>query len=375
MTFRGPEAPTPPLALLDAAGNAVHSDETAPLWDIVEGLDDATLLGMHREMVVTRAFDIESGNLQRQGQLGLWVPSLGQEGGQVGIAFAMRDQDTVFPSYREHLIAHVRGVRFEQIIDIFRGAVHGGWNPAQTRGCRLYSLVIGTQALHAAGFARGIQLDGTVGTGDATRDEAVVVCYGDGASSQGDASEGLVFAASSGAPLVMFVQNNRWAISVPAEVQFRTPLHERARGFGVPSAHIDGNDPLVSFAVARIGLDVARAGEGPRYIQADTYRIGAHTTSDDPTRYREGAELDEWTAKDPIVRYEAFLRRRGVADAVLQEHADEGAQAAADIRAWVLSAPDVPSDDIFDFVYREPHAALTAQKRWLADYEQSFGED
>lgn len=367
---------TEPMQLLDAEGVVrADSDAVAGWLEVVDrDLDTDARLAMHREMVLTRAFDVEAGNLQRQGKLGLWVPSVGQEGGQVGMAFAMRDQDTLFPSYREHVMAHVRGVEWMQIIDIFRGAVHGGWDPAATRGCRIYSLVIASQTLHATGYAMGIALDGASGTGDASRDQAVVLCYGDGASSQGDASESLVFAASYRSPLVSYVQDNKWAISVPSSTQSRTPLHERAAGFGHRAHWIDGNDPLIAYAVGRTELDAARGGEGPGFILADTYRIGAHTTSDDPTRYREAGEVEAWQRRDPIVRMAAHLRERGVSDADLAAIDEEARAVAADVRARTLAATPPPSDDIFDHTYSEPHAALEAQKLALAEFESTFGE-
>lgn len=363
-----------PIRLLDAAGQLQRTAETEQHLALVEELDTATRLAMHEAMVATRAFDVEAGNLQRQGRLGLWVPSIGQEGGQVGMAFAMREQDTVFPSYREHVIAHVRGVDWIQIIDIFRGATHGGWDPAATRGCRLYSLVIATQALHATGYAMGLAFDRAAGRGDAAEQEAVLVCYGDGASSQGDASESLVFAASFQAPLVTYLQDNKWAISVPSAVQARTPLVQRAAGFGHRAHWIDGNDPLIAYAVGRTELDAARAGGGPGVIVADTYRIGAHTTSDDPTKYRAASEVEEWGRRDPILRFAAHLREQGVSDAELAAIDERAKDVAADVRRRTLSAVAPPSDDIFDNTYTEPHEQLAAQKLALAEFEASFGE-
>ncbi|GAA3592245.1 thiamine pyrophosphate-dependent enzyme [Agrococcus terreus] len=363
-----------PIRLLDEDGRIVETDENAEHHALAAQLSTDDRLAMHREMVATRAFDIEAGNLQRQGKLGLWVPSLGQEGGQVGAAWATRPQDTIFPSYREHLIALHRGVEMLQILDIFRGARHGGWDPLETQGMRIYSLVIGTHALHATGYAMGVRLDGRCGTGDAEADEAVVAFYGDGAASQGDASEGLVFAASYEAPVVFFVQNNKWAISVPSSRQSRFPLHERARGFGLDAAWVDGNDPLASFAVTRRMLDAARQGR-PGYVEADTYRMGAHTTSDDPTRYRDDAEVEAWRRRDPIERMAAHLRELGVDDAALAAIGEEATEAAADVRRRMLAAGGPASDDIFDHVYSEPHPLMVEQKRALGEFEASFGDE
>lgn len=365
---------TEPIRLLDATGRLVESDANAAWHELAAQLSTDDRLAMHGEMVRTRRFDTEAGHLQRQGKLGLWVPSIGQEGGQVGAAWAAREQDTLFPSYREHLIAMHRGVTMDQIIDIFRGAVHSGWNPLETQGMRIYSLVIATHALHSTGYAMGVRLDGKCGTGDTSSDEAVMAFYGDGAASQGDASEGLVFAASYEAPVVFFVQNNKWAISVPSSRQSRTPLHERARGFGLDAAWIDGNDPLASFAVTRRMLDAARQGS-PGYIEADTYRMGAHTTSDDPTRYRTSDEEESWRRRDPIARLAAHLREQGVADAALAEQEAEAAELASDLRRRTLAAGTAVSDDIFDHVYSDPHPLMVEQKRQLAEFEASFGGD
>ncbi|ERG64130.1 MULTISPECIES: thiamine pyrophosphate-dependent enzyme [Agrococcus] len=363
-----------PIRLLDEAGEAVVTAENEPWRAIADELSTDDRLAMHGEMLRTRRFDVEAGHLQRQGKLGLWVPSLGQEGAQVGAAWAARPQDTLFPSYREHLIALHRGVDMLQIIDIFRGAAHGGWSPTEVPGMRIYSLVIATHALHATGYAMGIGLDGASGTGDASADEAVMAFYGDGAASQGDASEGLVFAASYDAPIVFFVQNNKWAISVPSTRQSRFPLHERARGFGLAAAWVDGNDPLASFAVSRRMLDDARQGR-PGYIEADTYRMGAHTTSDDPTRYRSRDEEEAWARRDPIARLAAHLRSLGVDDAALAEQEQRAADEAADMRRRALEATAAASDDIFDHVYAEPHPLVAEQKAALAAFEASFGSD
>ncbi|MGC5076486.1 thiamine pyrophosphate-dependent enzyme [Agrococcus sp. DT81.2] len=368
------EVATEPIRLLDADGSLVESDANAEWRELAAQLTTEDRLAMHGEMLRTRRFDIEAGHLQRQGKLGLWVPSIGQEGAQVGAAWASREQDTLFPSYREHLIALHRGVDMLQIIDIFRGAVHGGWDPLETRGMRIYSLVIATHALHSTGYAMGIRFDGKCGTGDASTDEAVMAFYGDGAASQGDASEGLVFAASYDAPIVFFVQNNKWAISVPSSRQSRFPLHERARGFGLDAAWVDGNDPLASFAVTRRMLDAARQGR-PGYVEADTYRMGAHTTSDDPTRYRPSDEEESWRRRDPIARLAAHLRELGVDDATLVDQDREATELAADMRRRTLAAGTAASDDIFDHVYSEPHPLVLEQKRALAEFEAGFGGD
>jgi 2-oxoisovalerate dehydrogenase E1 component alpha subunit len=360
------------IQLLSPEGTLVETDATAPYLPLVAELSDDQLREFHRHMVVIRRFDIEAANLQRQGQLALWIPSLGQEAAQVGSGFAARPQDNIFPSYREHVIARMRGVDLIKIIELLRGISHGGWDPKQFNNFHLYTLVLGSQSLHATGYAMGIGLDGKSGTGDVEKDEAVVVYFGDGATSQGDVSEAMVFAASYNTPQLFFLQNNHWAISVPVTRQSRTPLYLRPSGFGIPGAQVDGNDVLASYAVSRSFLDEARSGKGPRFIEALTYRMGAHTTSDDPTKYRDDAELEFWTARDPIVRFEKFLRAKGADDAFFADVKQEGDDLAADIRARTLEIEPPPSSDMFAHVYAEPSALMQMQAAWLENFESSF---
>jgi 2-oxoisovalerate dehydrogenase E1 component alpha subunit len=362
------------IQLLSPDGKLVESDATAPYLPRVLALSDAQLRDFHRQMVVVRRFDIEAGNLQRQGQLALWIPSLGQEGAQVGSGYAARAQDHIFPAYREHAVGRIRGLDLMRIIELLRGQSHGGWDPATTGNFHLYTLVIGSQTLHATGYAMGITLDGATGTGDLDKDAAVVAYFGDGASSQGDVSEALVFAASYEAPILFFLQNNHWAISVPVERQSRTPLYLRGTGFGIPSVQIDGNDVLASYAVSAEFLDDARAGRGPRFIEALTYRMGAHTTSDDPTKYRENDDVQFWSERDPIARFETFLRAKGESDAFFAEVAAEAEDLTADVRARTMALVAPPAERIFSNVYAEPHPLVDEQRAWLAAYESSFDE-
>jgi 2-oxoisovalerate dehydrogenase E1 component alpha subunit len=369
----GPPADPAPVQLLDAHGVLQDNDRTAEFLPLIEALSDESLRRFHRDMVVTRRFDDEAANLQRQGQLALWVPSHGQEAAQVGSAHATRPQDHIFPSYREHAVGLIRGIDPVAIISLLRGTTHGGWDPADHQNFHLYTLVIGSQTVHATGYALGITLDGSYASGDPERDEAVVTYFGDGATSQGDVSEALVFAASFQTPEVFFLQNNQWAISVPVATQSRTPLYRRGLGFGMPSIQIDGNDVLASYAVMKRDLEAARAGGGPRFIEALTYRIGAHTTSDDPTKYRTDDELQSWIARDPIVRFEAYLRSRGEGDAFFAEVEAEALDLAEDVRRRTLALERPSNDLIFDHVYSEPHPRIDEQKEWLAGYEASFG--
>lgn len=374
-----------PIRFLDDAGTYAPSATAAEFADELAsvGLDD--FKQWYRDMVSTRAFDTECTHLQRQGQLALWVPSVGQEGCQVGLARATEPQDHVFPAYREHAVAAIRGVPLLKVAALFRGLTHGGWDvtdPANGN-FHLYTLVLGAQTQHATGYALGQLLDAKRAAGDTSMDpgeagtatgEATMVFYGDGTSSQGDANEAMIFAASYQTPEVFVVQNNRWAISVPVERQSRTPLYRRALGFGLRSVQIDGNDPLAAYAVGRRFLRDAREGRGPGYIEALTYRIGAHTTSDDPTRYRLAGELEEWQQRDPITRLEAYLRANGVDDAFFAEVHESADREAKEIRDAILHLPAPEPDSMFANVYAEPHPRIEEQRAWLKRYEASFEE-
>jgi 2-oxoisovalerate dehydrogenase E1 component alpha subunit len=352
---------------------SASSEEYLPFLD---ALGDEQYQQFYRDMAVIRRFDSECTNLQRQGQMALWPPSHGQEAAQVGSARATRRQDHIFPSYREHVVAKVRGVDVMGIVELMRGTTLGGWDPNDPVNGNFhgYTLVLGTQTLHATGYAMGIKFDGDVATGDPDRDAAVVVYFGDGSSSEGDVNEALVFAASYQTPQVFFLQNNQWAISVPVSTQSRIPLYLRSRGFGIPSVQVDGNDVLASYAVSAKHLDDARNGLGPSLIEALTYRIGAHTTSDDPTRYQTDEQLAYWVARDPIIRFEAYLRSRGAAEAFFSDVAEEAEDFAADVRRRTLALGTPPLDVLFDDVYSEPHPVIDEQKAWLKRYEASFGE-
>jgi pyruvate dehydrogenase E1 component alpha subunit len=360
------------LQLLSPAGTLVESDATAEYLPLVEKLTDNELREFHRVMAITRAFDVEGTNLQRQGQMGIWVPSLGQEAAQVGSAFAMRPQDSIFPSYREHAVGIIRGLDVINIVRLFRGLTHGGWDAADNGNFHIYTMVLGSQTLHATGYAMGVTLDGKSGTGDPDVDEAVITYFGDGSTSQGDVNEALVFAASYQTPELFFLQNNQWAISVPVSRQSRTPLYLRAGGFGIPGIQIDGNDVLISYAASRRFLDETRAGGGPRFIEAMTYRMGPHTSSDDPTKYREDSESQHWAALDPLSRFETYLRARGEGDAFFADVKAEAADFAEDLRRRTVELGVPPIDDIFDNVYSEPHPLVEAQKEWLEGYEAAY---
>ena len=369
MSTSGPLTDDGLVQLLTPAGERVdHPDYSAR----VAHLDADALRGLYRDMVLVRRFDTEATALQRQGELGLWAQSLGQEAAQVGSGRALAPQDYVFPSYREHGVAHTRGLDLTQLLQLFRGVDHGGWDPEEFN-FHLYTLVIGSHTLHATGYAMGVQRDGAVGTGDPERDTAVVTYFGDGATAQGDVNEALVFAAVNNAPVVLFLQNNQWAISEPTTRQARVPLAARGPGFGVPSVRVDGNDVLATYAVTAEALERARSGGGPTLVEAFTYRMGAHTTSDDPSRYRSAAEEDYWRQRDPIDRLEKHLAATGE----LPEEFRTALAAEADalgerIRTFVRSLGRPATSTMFDHVYATPHSVVDAERAWFERYEASF---
>jgi pyruvate dehydrogenase E1 component alpha subunit len=369
--------PANTVQLLTSDGRFQPSDLAGEYLPYLERLDENDYRAFYRDMVRVRAVDNEGANLQRQGQLGLWVPSRGQEGAQVGSAHAAKLQDNLFPSYREHVVGMIRGIDPVGIMGLLRGTTHGGWDPADpaVNNFHLYTLVIGSHALHATGYALGVKLDGKVGTGDASTDEAVIAYFGDGATSHGDVSEAFVFAASYQTPQVFFLQNNHWAISVPVTTQSRTPLYLRSSGFGIPGVQVDGNDVLAAYAVTAKHLDDARNGEGPSLIEALTYRMGAHTSSDDPTKYRTADEEAYWAERDPILRFRIFLEQQGVGQAFFDAADEEAADLASDVRRRTMELPEPPAASLFEHVYSEPHPVMDEQRRWLEEYEASFGGD
>ncbi|MFD3991881.1 pyruvate dehydrogenase (acetyl-transferring) E1 component subunit alpha [Streptomyces sp. NBC_00691] len=335
-----------------------------PDYDI--DLSAEELRGLYRDMVLTRRFDAEATSLQRQGELGLWASLLGQEAAQIGSGRALRDDDYVFPTYREHGVAWVRGVDPTNLLGMFRGVNHGGWDP-NSNNFHLYTIVIGSQTLHATGYAMGIAKDGA--------DSAVIAYFGDGASSQGDVNEAFTFSAVYNAPVVFFCQNNQWAISEPTEKQTRVPLYQRARGFGFPGVRVDGNDVLACLAVTRSALERARRGEGPTLVEAFTYRMGAHTTSDDPTKYRRDEEREAWEAKDPILRLKAYLEREGHADEAFFEALEAESEALGKrVREGVRNMPDPDDMAIFENVYADGHSLVDEERAQFAAYQASFAD-
>jgi pyruvate dehydrogenase E1 component alpha subunit len=335
-------------------------------------ISDEEIGRLYRDLVLVRRLDAEAVALQRQGELGLWASLLGQEAAQVGAGRAMRRQDMAFPTYREHGVAWCRDVDPLTLLGLFRGTNLGGWNP-NDNNFNLYTIIIGAQTLHAAGYAMGVVRDGAVGTGDPDRDTAVLAFFGDGASSQGDVNEAFIWSAAENLPVVYFCQNNQWAISAPVTTQSRVPLFQRAAGFGFPGVRVDGNDVLASLAVTRKSLDDARSGQGPTLIEAFTYRMNPHTTSDDPTRYRVSTDLESWKLRDPIERVRAYLTREaGFGNDFFAEVEAEATELAKHVRVGARELPDPEPLSVFDHVYVDTPAELTEQRDGFAEYLESF---
>ncbi|MFR9753464.1 pyruvate dehydrogenase (acetyl-transferring) E1 component subunit alpha [Nocardia sp. 004] len=352
-----PGKSTYPVQLVQPDGHRVLDPEHAAL---VADIGPEQLRGLYEDMVIARRIDTEATALQRQGELGLWAPLLGQEAAQVGSAHALHPDDYVFSDYRETAVAYCRGVPPADLTRLWRGAAHYCWDPHPVRMTNP-NIVVGSQGLHATGYAFAAHLDGA--------DIATIVYFGDGASSQGDIAEALGFAASWSAPVVFFCQNNHWAISEPVRVQSATPIAHRAYGYGMPGTQVDGNDVLAVLAVTRQAVARARSGGGPSFIEALTYRMGPHTTADDPTRYRSAAELEQWARRDPIDRIRLLLEREGQWDEEFAQrvaaHSDE---VALMVRTATIEMPDPTPMELFDHVYTTPHPLITTQRKAYAEY-------
>ena len=318
-------------------------------------LKEEDLREIYRVMVLTRKIDQESTNLQRQGELGVYTPALGQEGAQVGAAYALEPQDWIFPSYRELGFAMLRGVQPSHILHLFRGTWHGGLFDYREHRLAPYAVPIATQTLHAVGFATGAKIDGA--------NTVVITCFGDGATSEGDFHEACNFAGVWKSPVVFFCQNNQYAISVPLSKQTAAPtIAVKALGYGFPGVRVDGNDVLASYVVTREAVRRARRGEGPTLIEAVTYRRGPHSTADDPTRYRSNEELQKWEALDPIARFEKYLEAEGALTPEFKEQCEsEGKEAAAKLRREIVGAGPLDPELIFEHVYAERPPSLQKQ--------------
>jgi len=355
------DSPTPASATLERSWTGPDDGPiqfVTPAGELTElgaayDVDTSLAQTLYRDMARARRLDQEALALQRQGELGLWLQCWGQEAAQVGTIRALSADDYVFPAYREHAAALARGVTPGELLAQWRGVSHGGWDPA-SHNFHLYSLVLGTQSLHATGFAMGSVLLGT--------DHLVATYFGDGAASQGDVNEALNWSAAGNLPVLFICQNNQWAISTPTELQYRTPVHQRAAGFGLRVFHVDGNDVLATYAVTSEAAALIRRGEGPALVEAETFRMAGHSTSDDPTRYRGEDEITAWRSRDPLVRLEVLLRNLGTPAGFFSDLDDELEHLAVEVRRACRALTEPVLDDLFDQAYAAPHALVEAER-------------
>ncbi len=338
---------TEPFRLIAPDGTAVGDPDV--------GLSEDDLRALLALMVLARRLDEECLALQRQGELTVYPPFRGQEAAQVGSAFALAPEDFVFPSFRELAAALVRGVDPVAYLEYHRGTWHGGpYDPLAARFAPI-CVPVATQLPHAVGWALGAKLEG--------RAACALAFFGEGSGSEGDFHEAANLAAVWRVPLVLFCQNNRWAISVPVERQTAGEIWRRAEGYGLPGVRVDGNDVLACYRVTREALERARAGGGPTLIEAMTYRMGPHSTADDPTRYRDPAELARFEALDPIERYRRFLLASGLADpAFVKACEKEAEERVAEVRRAVVALPPPPPEELFRHAYARPPASLERQR-------------
>ena len=337
----------------------------------IPDVSDEVLVGMYRDMRLARHFDQRAVSLQRQGRLGTFPPLSGQEGAQIASAYALDEDDWLFPSYREHGAGVVRGLSLKQTLLYWMG--HEGGNLIEDANVFSVSVPIATQIPHATGMAWASKLAG--------ESKAFLCYFGDGATSEGDFHEGLNFAGVFDTPTIFFCNNNQWAISVPRERQTASEtLAQKAHAYGFEGVQVDGMDPLAVYAVTRRAVEKAKhPGEGeirPTMIEAVQYRFGAHTTADDPSAYRGEEEVERWKEKDPIPRLETFLLNTGRLDEetieTIGEEIDEEVSTAIEAAE---SVPRPAPEEMFRHVYAEPTRQLEEQLAHLERIRETFGDE
>jgi pyruvate dehydrogenase E1 component alpha subunit len=342
------------LSILDKDGKV---DE-----DLEPDISEELLLKMHRYMLLARRFDERMLKLQRQGRIGTFAPVKGQEAAQLGSIAPLNDDDWMVPAFRETGAELWRGRKMENILIYFGGYEEGGEVPEGVNNLPI-SVPVGSQMLHAVGIAWGIKYRG--------EKQVAITYFGDGATSQGDFHEALNFAGVFQLPVIFLNQNNQWAISVPRERQTSSKtLAQKAVGQGVPGIQVDGNDILAVYVATQEAVERARKGEGPTMIEAVTYRMSVHTTADDPTRYREDEEVKEWEERDPLDRFQIYLKEKGVLTdekiAALEEDVDQ------EIREAVQAAEEMMEDEadpllMFKYEYAEMPAYLEEQRESMKE--------
>jgi pyruvate dehydrogenase E1 component subunit alpha len=322
----------------------------------VDGLDESDLLELHRQLVLLRTYDERSLVYHRQGRVGTYAIFWNHEAMQVGSHYALEREDWIFPSYRESAIGLLRGMPPATVLSWWRGHPAGWWNPLDYNLASI-CVPIATHVPHAAGLAWGKKLRG---------ERTVAIAYfGDGATSEGAFHEGANFAGVFRAPLVLFCNNNQWAISTPLSAQTAAPtLADKAIGYGIPGIRVDGADVLAVYEATREAVDRARIGDGPTFIEALTYRSAPHATADDPSAYIDPERVEEERARECVGRYEGYLRRLGVLDDDTVERVR--AEAAEAMREGIAAAEAEPAADpglVFEHAYVEPPPGL--REGWL----------
>src|SRR5689334_15315632 len=335
------------LSVLDAEGNL----DTA----IVPDVPTRALTLMYRAMLLGRRLDERMVRLQRQGRIGTFAPIKGQEASQIGSVATLRREDWMVPSFRETASMLWRGWPIEKLLLFFAGYLEGG-QPAPDQHDLPICIPVATQLPHAVGLAYAAQYRG---------DGAVVMAYfGDGATSEGDFHEAVNFAGVWHVPVVLVCQNNQWAISVPLKKQTHSrTIAQKALAYGIPGIQVDGNDILAVYAASLEAVERARAGDGPTLIECVTYRLGVHTTADDPTKYRSEAEVAMWEQKDPLTRFRAYLEKRNLVEEGLEQRVDE--EIAEAIRRFESTPPPDPLV-MFDHAYAELPPDVQAQRDTMA---------
>ncbi|EOD63260.1 pyruvate dehydrogenase (acetyl-transferring) E1 component subunit alpha [Amycolatopsis vancoresmycina] len=318
----------------------------------------ARLKDAYRLMVLGRRFDVQATALTKQGRLAVYPSSAGQEACQVAAALALGERDWLFPTYRDSVALVARGLKPGEVLTLLRGDAHCGYNPVETRVAPQCT-PLATQTLHAAGLAHAMQRRG--------EDAVAVALIGDGATSEGDFHEALNFAAVFKAPVVFFVQNNRFAISVPFEKQSAAAaLAYKGIGYGMRSEQVDGNDAVAVLAVLDDAVKHARDGKGPVLVEAHTYRIDAHTNADDATRYRDAEEVAKWREADPLKRLETHLKNENLLqDSEIERFAADAEVFAQSVRDTLNAEPELDPLSLFDHVYAEPTRQLQRQRAAL----------
>jgi 2-oxoisovalerate dehydrogenase E1 component subunit alpha len=341
-----------PASLITAEGKANGAD------GILVMPPDEVLCELHRQMIIGRRFDAQATALTKQGRLAVYPSSRGQEACQVGAVLALREQDWLFPTYRDTVAIVTRSVAPAEALSLLRGEWHCGYDPYEHKVAPQCT-PLATNTLHAVGLAHAARVR--------HQDQVALVLLGDGATSEGDTHEALNFAAVWRAPVVFLIQNNGYAISVPLAKQTAAPaLAYKGVGYGMRSLLIDGNDAAAVYAAVGSAIAHAAAGHGPTLIEALTYRIEAHTNADDAARYRDGDEVEAWLDRDPLRRMETYLRGRGLLDgADLARLGAEAEQLAADVRAAMNGDMVADPSELFAHVYAQPTPALAAQREFL----------